>query len=1194
MLPYNDAVNTEWQYRNPTYLPGISFNSNKLLLLTAVYLLLRLTALAQSPAGVNTGLKLWLDASDINANNIADNPADNTDISTWYDKSGNGNNAVRSSVNSFIARPATFYSNQIAGNPVVRFNRVMTTTGTAFRVSGLDIRARINPDITIFTVYKQGSRGTERQAVWGNDNQNYDRFFFSHEDRSENGSVGVNDGAVSLGPALGTSGVANAGVINQVQLLTAVYDGNVTGSTNSGPSNGSAIYLNGRTIRSFTDSTNPDDALTSFAIGHDGDDNAFNGDIAELIVYNRKLDNCEIEKVNVYLSTKYHIDFNNAGYHYNLPTPHINDINGIGKLNSACNVFINSASSSILTVSNPSSNDTIDEFLTFGNATSSSATIPQQYIARLPKEWRFDVDGSLGSVDLCFDLSAQSVQNYNAGNFALLIDNDGNFSNAQVINTGKTLSGTTLCFSGVNIPQGNYITLATAINQAPVISSLPAAQVAENTTPVINVTASDAEGENLTYTIPAGNDQSLFEIDASTGMLRFRQAPDFENPADQDRNNIYEVTVAVSDGINTPTTQNLVITVTNVNEFAPVFTSSATAGMAENTGLVTTVTATDQDPGDILSFSIPAGNDRALFTIDASAGLLRFIQAPDFENPADQNRDNVYEITVAVSDGIHTPVTQNLLVTVSNVNEFAPVFTSAAIMQIPENTTSITVLTATDQDTGNSLTYSITGGSDQSLFEINAATRSLRFRQAPDFESPADLDRNNIYELQIAVSDGINTPAIQDLTISVTDVNEFAPVFTSPYLIQIPENRINVITATATDQDLADQLLFSIAGGNDNALFRIDGNTGALRFDRGADFENPADHNHDNIYELTVAVSDGQHQTLQNLLITITDTDELAPVFTNPASIEVIENTLPVTTILATDTDSPNGVTYSFSGGLDYYRFEINPTTGVLRFKQAPDFENPGDQDRNNIYEVTVTATDGLNPSVLEMFVTVTNANEFTPVITTPAVIQIPETVTDVLTVGAIDQDLNDVLTFSISGGYDKSFFEIDTATGALKFKELRDFDSPADHNQDNVYEVIVKVSDGANSTEQNILVTVTGAGGTPNVPVVDAGFLYIPNAVSPGSSDPEQQIFKPKGVRLKTYSIKVYNKWGEQVWQSDKLDDQGSPSEGWDGTVKGQPGASGLYLWSVSATLIDDAKWKGMAYEGDKRKTTGPVYLIR
>ncbi len=97
-----------------------------------------------------------------------------------------------------------------------------------------------------------------------------------------------------------------------------------------------------------------------------------------------------------------------------------------------------------------------------------------------------------------------------------------------------------------------------------------------------------------------------------------------------------------------------VITVTAVND-AAVITSNgggatASVNLTENTTAVTTVTATDAEL-DTLIYSISGGADAALFTINASTGALSFISAPDFENPADVGTDNVYNVTVQVSDG---------------------------------------------------------------------------------------------------------------------------------------------------------------------------------------------------------------------------------------------------------------------------------------------------------------------------------------------------------------------------------------------------------------------------------------------------------------------------------------------------------------------------------------------------------------
>ena len=73
--------------------------------------------------------------------------------------------------------------------------------------------------------------------------------------------------------------------------------------------------------------------------------------------------------------------------------------------------------------------------------------------------------------------------------------------------------------------------------------------------------------------------------------------------------------------------------------------------VAENATAVTTVTATDPDAGATLTYSIIGGADAAKFTINATTGVLSFVSAPDSESPTDAGGNNVYDVTVQVSDG---------------------------------------------------------------------------------------------------------------------------------------------------------------------------------------------------------------------------------------------------------------------------------------------------------------------------------------------------------------------------------------------------------------------------------------------------------------------------------------------------------------------------------------------------------------
>ena len=214
------------------------------------------------------------------------------------------------------------------------------------------------------------------------------------------------------------------------------------------------------------------------------------------------------------------------------------------------------------------------------------------------------------------------------------------------------------------------VAVADISDQAPTITSNDAGATAaiaigENTVAVTQVVATDPDaGQTLVYSIvPASSggaaDADKFQIDPNTGVLSFATAPDFESPTDAGLNSVYDVTVQVADTAGLYDRQDITVTVTNIDEnaHAPIITSdgggdTANLSIAENSTGVTTVVAVDQDAGQTLSFSIVGGADAARFTIDTSTGALAFVVASDFENPADVDQNNSYDVTVQASDGL--------------------------------------------------------------------------------------------------------------------------------------------------------------------------------------------------------------------------------------------------------------------------------------------------------------------------------------------------------------------------------------------------------------------------------------------------------------------------------------------------------------------------------------------------------------
>ncbi|WP_343344128.1 hypothetical protein WJT74_09525 [Sphingomicrobium sp. XHP0239] len=99
----------------------------------------------------------------------------------------------------------------------------------------------------------------------------------------------------------------------------------------------------------------------------------------------------------------------------------------------------------------------------------------------------------------------------------------------------------------------------------PVFTSDDTSIVAENQLFALDVDASDADDDTITYSITGGADALLFAINTATGIVTFNSAPDFENPVDAGGDNVYDIEVTASDGRNS-SAQDLAITVTDVFE----------------------------------------------------------------------------------------------------------------------------------------------------------------------------------------------------------------------------------------------------------------------------------------------------------------------------------------------------------------------------------------------------------------------------------------------------------------------------------------------------------------------------------------------------------------------------------------------------------------------------------------------------
>jgi hypothetical protein len=383
-----------------------------------------------------------------------------------------------------------------------------------------------------------------------------------------------------------------------------------------------------------------------------------------------------------------------------------------------------------------------------------------------------------------------------------------------------------------------------AVNDAPSIDIASTIQVAENQTAVTTVSVSDVDEDELTLTL-GGTDADSFNL-SDDNVLTFKEAPDYETK------NSYVITLSLTDGTET-VTKDVTITITNVNDNSPSFTSEATFSAAENQTAIGTVTATDAD-GDDITFTV-SGSELEI----TSAGVLTFASAPDYETKA------TYTATVTASDGTNS-TTQAITVNVTNVNDNSPSFTSEATFSAAENQTAIGTVTATDAD-GDAVTFIISGDE----LEITSAG-VLTFASAPDYETKAT------YTATVTATDGVNISQ-QNITVNVTNVNDVAPVFTSSATFSAAENQTAIGTVTATDAD-GDDVTFTVSGTELEIT-----SAGVLTFASAPDYETKTS------YTAIVTASDGENTSTQEITINIindADDDPIGGIIL-PQSVQLVE-----------------------------------------------------------------------------------------------------------------------------------------------------------------------------------------------------------------------------------------------------------------------------------------------------------------
>ena len=414
---------------------------------------------------------------------------------------------------------------------------------------------------------------------------------------------------------------------------------------------------------------------------------------------------------------------------------------------------------------------------------------------------------------------------------------------------------------------------------------------------------------------------------------------------------------------------------------APVVTTTGSAlAYTEHDGAVVIdvgLSVSDADSTDLVSATIAisayvSGQDVLSFTNqlgiagswDPDAGVLSLtgtalvadyqtaLKSVKYTNTSHAPSTATRTVSFIASDDTapSTPATRD--VTVAGVND-APTDLALSSETVAENAasgTTVGTLSTTDPDAGGTFTYTLVAGvgsTDNASFTLDGA--ALKTAAVFNYETKSS------YSIRVRSTDQGDLWTEKALTITVTDVNE-APVV-ADQAFAVAENTAlttAVGTVVATDPD-GQTLVYAITAGNTGNAFAIDAATGEITVAGTLNHETLAG------YTLTVEVTDsGDLSDTATVTVAVNDVNE-APVV-NDQGFDVDENSIAGTvvgTVLATDVDVGDTLTYAITAGNTGNAFAIDAQTG----------------------EITVANASALNPATMPVFsltVEVTDSGDLT------------------------------------------------------------------------------------------------------------------------------------------------------------------------------------------------------------------------
>ncbi|XP_072537654.1 cadherin EGF LAG seven-pass G-type receptor 3 isoform X2 [Salminus brasiliensis] len=506
---------------------------------------------------------------------------------------------------------------------------------------------------------------------------------------------------------------------------------------------------------------------------------------------------------------------------------------------------------------------------------------------------------------------------------------------------------------------------------------------------------------------------------------------------------------------------------------------------------VISMTAEDPDAGEAgrLSYSMaPLMNSRSMdyFHIDPITALITTTHILDREH-----MDlHYFRVTATDHGSPRLSGTTMVAITVADRNDHSPIFEQTEYREtIRENVEEgypILQLRATDLDSpaNANIRYRFIGESvaaARSAFEIDPRSGLITTRGIVDREV------NERYTLQVEASDQGREPGPRSATVSVhitvLDENDNVPQFSQKrYVVAVredvrPHSEILRVSASDDDKDGNAAVHYNIISGNSRGQFAIDSVTGEIQVVAPLDFETERE------YTLRLRAQDNGRPPLSNntgiVSVQVTDVNDNPPIFVStPFQATVLESAPIGHSILhiqAIDTDNGDNarLEYRLTGTGTDTPFVINAATGWVTVSSELDRESV------EHYFFGVEARDyGAPPlsATASVTITVMDVNDNRPeFLQKEYFVRLNEDAavgTSVVSVTAVDRDVNSAVTYQITGGNTRNRFAISTASGA----GLLSLALPLDYKQERRYVLTVTASDRTLHDTCQVHVNITDA----------------------------------------------------------------------------------------------------------------------